>query len=79
MCRLVLSEDPALAMAFSVARRSAAVPVLLVNGTYRSSNRVYLDSLILQGQLQRISGSGSIAGYQTVYPLYFVRYESLVT
>ncbi|CAM6068450.1 unnamed protein product [Sphagnum tenellum] len=59
--RLVLSEDPALAMAFSVARRSAAVPVLLVNGTYRSSNRVYLDSLILQGQLQRISGSGSIA------------------
>lgn len=58
----MLSDDPALAMAFSVARRSAAVPVLLVNGTYRASNRVYLDSLLLQEQLQRLSGSGSISG-----------------
>lgn len=49
-------------MAFSVARRAAAVPVLLVNGTYRASNRVYLDSLLLQEQLQRLSGSGSLSG-----------------
>ncbi|KAG0568443.1 hypothetical protein KC19_6G020200 [Ceratodon purpureus] len=59
--KVVLSDDPALAMAFTVARRSAAVPVLLVNGTYRASNRVYLDSLLLQEQLQRLSGSGSIS------------------
>lgn len=58
----MLSDDPALATAFSVARRAAAVPVLLVNGTYRASNRVYLDSLLLQEQLQRLSGSGSISG-----------------
>jgi hypothetical protein len=59
--KVVLSDDPALAMAFSVARRAAAVPVLLVNGTYRASNRVYLDSLLLQEQLQRLSGSGYIS------------------
>jgi hypothetical protein len=59
--KVVLSDDPALAMAFSVARRAAAVPVLLVNGTYRASNRVYLDSLLLQEQLQRLSGSGSLS------------------
>jgi hypothetical protein len=58
----VLSDDPALAMAFSVARRAAAVPVLLVNGTHRSSNRVYLDSLLLQEQLQRLSGFGPHSG-----------------
>ncbi|KAG0473960.1 hypothetical protein HPP92_015817 [Vanilla planifolia] len=33
--RLALSDDPALTMAFSVARRAAAVPLLLINGTYR--------------------------------------------
>nr|XP_024395234.1 uncharacterized protein LOC112291681 isoform X2 [Physcomitrium patens] len=53
--KVVLSDDPALAMAFSVARRAAAVPVLLVDGTYRASNRVYLDSLLLQAQLQRLN------------------------
>lgn len=58
----MLSDDPALAVAFSVARRAAAVPVLLVNGTYQSSNRVYLDSLLLQEQLQRLSGFGSHSG-----------------
>ncbi|KAF5950480.1 hypothetical protein HYC85_012473 [Camellia sinensis] len=36
---LTLSEDPALAMAFSVARRAAAVPLLLVNGTYMKTVR----------------------------------------
>jgi len=65
-CRVVLSDDPALAMAFSVARRAAAVPVLLVNGTYRASNRVYLDSLLLQGQLQSLSGFGTNSGYSLV-------------
>ncbi|XP_011625789.1 uncharacterized protein LOC18440814 isoform X1 [Amborella trichopoda] len=59
---LALSDDPALAMAFSVARRAAAVPLLLVNGTYRSTVRGYLDSLILQHQLQRLSDSGSLKG-----------------
>lgn len=53
-CRLPLSEDPALAMAFSVARKAAAVPLLLVNGTYMKTVRAYLDSSILQHQLQRI-------------------------
>ncbi|KAA8522652.1 hypothetical protein F0562_009186 [Nyssa sinensis] len=57
-----LSEDPALAMAFSVARRAAAVPVLLVNGTYRKTVRSYLDSSILQHQLQRLSEHGSLKG-----------------
>ena len=56
-CRLPLSEDPALAMAFSVARRAAAVPLLLVNGTYRKTIRTYLDSSILQYQLQRLDHS----------------------
>ncbi|XP_068642773.1 uncharacterized protein [Aristolochia californica] len=59
---LTLSEDPALAMAFSVARRAAAVPLLLVNGTYRSTVRTYLDSSILQHQLQRLSDQKSLKG-----------------
>ncbi|KAI3929132.1 hypothetical protein MKX01_006368 [Papaver californicum] len=59
---LPLSEDPALAMAFSVARRAAAVPLLLVNGTYRTSVRSYLDTSILQHQLQRLNEHGSLKG-----------------
>lgn len=59
---LPLSEDPALAMAFSVARRAAAVSMLLVNGTYRKHTRTYLDSSILQHQLQRLSEEGSLKG-----------------
>ncbi|XP_034696536.1 uncharacterized protein LOC117922515 [Vitis riparia] len=59
---LPLSEDPALAMAFSVARRAAAVPLLLVNGTYRKTIRTYLDSSILQHQLQRLNDHGSLKG-----------------
>ncbi|CAN6485674.1 unnamed protein product [Victoria cruziana] len=56
---LTLSDDPALAMAFSVARRAAAVPLLLVNGTYRSTVRSYLDSSILQHQLRSLNGHGT--------------------
>ncbi|KAL5699775.1 hypothetical protein ACHQM5_030632 [Ranunculus cassubicifolius] len=59
---LSLSDDPALAMAFSVARRAAAVPLLLVNGTYRTTVRSYLDSSILQHQLQRLNDEGSLKG-----------------
>ncbi|KAL8223516.1 hypothetical protein R6Q57_018991 [Mikania cordata] len=59
---LPLSEDPALAMAFSVARRASAVPMLLVNGTFRRNVRSYLDSSILQHQLKRLSGHGSLKG-----------------
>ncbi|KAL6977935.1 hypothetical protein U1Q18_026721 [Sarracenia purpurea var. burkii] len=59
---LPLSEDPALAMAFSVSRRAAAVPLLLINGTYRKTVRSYLDSSILQHQLQRLSDHGSLKG-----------------
>ncbi|XP_057447352.1 uncharacterized protein LOC130739135 [Lotus japonicus] len=59
---LPLSEDPALAIAFSVARRAAAVPLLLVNGTYRKTTRTYLDSAILQYQLQRLNKHGSLKG-----------------
>lgn len=59
---LPLSEDPALAMAFSVARRAAAVPLLLVNGTYRKTVRSYLDSSILQHQLRRLNNHGSLKG-----------------
>ncbi|XP_024963426.1 uncharacterized protein LOC112503664 isoform X3 [Cynara cardunculus var. scolymus] len=59
---LPLSEDPALAMAFSVARRAAAVPMLLVNGTFRRNVRSYLDSSILQHQLQRLGDHGSLKG-----------------
>ncbi|KAJ6913092.1 hypothetical protein NC651_015552 [Populus alba x Populus x berolinensis] len=60
---VVLSEEPALAMAFSVARRAAAVPLLLVNGTYRKTIRSYLDSSILQHQLQRqLHDHGSLKG-----------------
>lgn len=59
---LPLSEDPALAMAFSVARRAAAVPMLLVNGTFRRNVRSYLDSSILQHQLQRLSDHSSLKG-----------------
>ena len=63
ICRLPLSDDPALAMAFSVARRAAAVPLLLVNGTYRKTSNSYLDSSILQYQLQRLNDHGSLKGY----------------
>ncbi|MQM08909.1 hypothetical protein Taro_041765 [Colocasia esculenta] len=59
---LTLSEDPALTMAFSVARRAAAVPLLLVNGTYRTVVRSYLDSSILQHQLRTLSDHGSLKG-----------------
>ncbi|XVE79908.1 hypothetical protein DITRI_Ditri14bG0095100 [Diplodiscus trichospermus] len=59
---LSLSEDPALAMAFSVARRAAAVPLFLVNGTYRKTIRSYIDSSILQYQLQRLNNDGSLKG-----------------
>ncbi|KAL7600951.1 hypothetical protein Lser_V15G23561 [Lactuca serriola] len=59
---LPLSEDPALAMAFSVARRAAAVPMLLVNGTFRRNVRSYLDSSLLQHQLQRLSDHASLKG-----------------
>ncbi|KAL8095497.1 uncharacterized protein LOC141689529 isoform X1 [Apium graveolens] len=59
---LSLSEDPALVMAFSVARRAAAVPILLVNGTYRKTVRSYLDTSILQHQLQRLNDHGSLKG-----------------
>lgn len=61
-CRLLLADDPALAMAFSVARRAAAVPLLLVNGTYRKTISTYLDSAILQFQLQRLNEHGSLKG-----------------
>lgn len=60
--RLPLSDDPALAMAFSVARRTAVVPLLLVNGTYRKTIRPFLDSAILQHQLQRLNDHGSLKG-----------------
>ncbi|EEC73138.1 hypothetical protein OsI_07162 [Oryza sativa Indica Group] len=59
---LSLSEDPALMMAFSIARRAAAVPLLLVNGTYKSTVHTYLDSAILQHQLQRLSEHNSLKG-----------------
>lgn len=49
-------------MAFSVARRAAAVPILLVNGTYRKTVRSYLDTSILQHQLQRLNDHGSLKG-----------------
>ncbi|MBA0736128.1 hypothetical protein Gogos_009702 [Gossypium gossypioides] len=49
-------------MAFSVARRAAAVPYLLVNGTYRKSTRSYIDSSILQYQLRRLNTHGSLKG-----------------
>uniref|UniRef100_A0A0D3FKJ7 KIN17-like protein n=1 Tax=Oryza barthii TaxID=65489 RepID=A0A0D3FKJ7_9ORYZ len=52
---LSLSEDPALIMAFAMARRAAAVPLLLVNGFSKSTVHTYLDSAILQHQLQRLS------------------------
>lgn len=49
-------------MAFSVARRAAAVPLLLVNGTFRKTVRSYLDSSILQHQLQRLHDHASLKG-----------------
>ncbi|KAK8635459.1 hypothetical protein V6N13_004196 [Hibiscus sabdariffa] len=49
-------------MAFSVARRAAAIPFLLVNGTYRKSTRSYIDSSILQYQLRRMNDQGSLKG-----------------
>ncbi|KOM25358.1 hypothetical protein LR48_Vigan102s001600 [Vigna angularis] len=63
---LPLSEDPALAMAFAVARRAAAVPLLLINGTYRKTVRTYLDSSILQYQLQRLNKHGSLKGHSYI-------------
>lgn len=54
-------------MAFSVSRRAAAVPVLLVNGTYRKTVRSYLDSSILQHQLQRLNEHGSLQGSLLLY------------
>ncbi|KAJ8445222.1 hypothetical protein Cgig2_024428 [Carnegiea gigantea] len=61
---LALADDPALAMAFSVARRAAAVPMLLVNGTYKKTISNYLDSSIIQRQLQRVSDHSTLKGQQ---------------
>ncbi|KAG5564784.1 hypothetical protein RHGRI_000854 [Rhododendron griersonianum] len=69
---LALSEDPALAMAFSVSRRAAAVPVLLVNGTYRKTVRSYLDSSILQHQLQRLNEHGSLKASSVRFLKYWI-------
>nr|XP_016445180.1 PREDICTED: uncharacterized protein LOC107770391 [Nicotiana tabacum] len=74
---LPLSEDPALAMAFSVARRAAAVPLLLVNGTYRKTVRSYLDSSILQHQLQRLNDHGSLKGEVSGHNRVFSLFPSL--
>ncbi|KAL2630290.1 hypothetical protein R1flu_014976 [Riccia fluitans] len=52
--KLALSEDPRLAMAFAAAKRSAVVPMLSVNGSYKASQRVYLDSAILQHHLKQL-------------------------
>jgi hypothetical protein len=60
--RLSLSEDPALIMAFAMARRAAAVPLLLVNGFSKSTVHTYLDSAILQHQLQRLSEHNLLKG-----------------
>lgn len=59
-------------MAFSMARRAAAVPLLLVNGTYKSTVSTYLDSAILQHQLQRLSEHNSLRGilYILLYVLF---------
>ncbi|CAM6088218.1 unnamed protein product [Calypogeia fissa] len=54
---LALAEDPPLAMAFASAKRASIVPILLVNGTYRSADRVYLDSLILQHHIKQLDFS----------------------
>jgi hypothetical protein len=51
-----------LMMAFSMARRAAAVPLLLVNGTYKSTVSTYLDSAILQHQLQKLNEHNSLKG-----------------
>jgi hypothetical protein len=59
---LSLSEDPALIMAFAMARRAAAVPLLLVNGFSKSTVHTYLDSAILQHQLQRLSEHNLLKG-----------------
>lgn len=59
-------------MAFSVARRAAAVPLLVVNGTYRTTIRSYLDSSILQHQLQRLNEQGALKG--TSYYLIFLNF-----
>jgi len=53
-------------MAFAVARRAAAVPLLLINGTYRKTVRTYLDSSILQYQLQRLNKHGSLKGHSCI-------------
>jgi len=53
-------------MAFAVARRAAAVPLLLINGTYRKTVRTYLDSSILQYQLQRLNKHGSLKGHSYI-------------
>jgi hypothetical protein len=70
--RLSLSDEPALMMAFSMARRTAAVPLLLVNGTYKSTVSTYLDSAVLQHQLQRLSEHNSLKGilYNLLYVLF---------
>ncbi|KAE8794042.1 hypothetical protein D1007_31337 [Hordeum vulgare] len=82
---LSLSEEPALMMAFSMARRAAAVPLLLVNGTYRSTVRTYLDSAILQHQLQKLSEQTALKGEHTnhrstleVPVFWFIHSESLL-
>lgn len=72
-------------MAFAVARHAAAVPVLLVNGTYRSTVRMYLDSSILQYQLQRLNHHDSMKGRYYVpcknnaANLFIIQFQILLT
>ncbi|XP_062219032.1 uncharacterized protein LOC133918919 isoform X2 [Phragmites australis] len=75
---LSLSEEPALMMAFSMARRAAAVPLLLVNGTYKSTVHTYLDSAILQHQLQRLRGHSNHRSTLEIPIFWFIHSEPLL-
>eukprot|EP00742_Colponemidia_sp_Colp-10_P009819 GILJ01010742.1.p1 GENE.GILJ01010742.1~~GILJ01010742.1.p1 ORF type:complete len:1005 (-),score=184.62 GILJ01010742.1:226-3213(-) len=49
---LAMSEDPALAMAYSRALRSGVIPTLRLDSSFAAIKRLYLDSTLLQHQLR---------------------------
>eukprot|EP00276_Gloeochaete_wittrockiana_P005699 CAMPEP_0184659246 /NCGR_PEP_ID=MMETSP0308-20130426/28998_1 /TAXON_ID=38269 /ORGANISM="Gloeochaete witrockiana, Strain SAG 46.84" /LENGTH=844 /DNA_ID=CAMNT_0027098935 /DNA_START=328 /DNA_END=2859 /DNA_ORIENTATION=- len=53
--KIKMSDDPALAMAYSSSFRTAVVPTLNVEGQFEATKRVYVDSLLLQNQLRQLA------------------------
>ena len=73
---LVLSEDAALAMAFSSSLRSAVIPTLAPDGTFVTETFEYIDSLILQNHLEVVHSKTKKAPTTKSIPVFLFSLDS---